>query len=416
VPGGPWNPSRREDGADGFLDKLGMTALRARPSKQRPDETGYRLPFAEEGSAMPPFTPGLRLSELFYREAVRPILDRSFPGLAHAAALLGHGSEVLGLDTARSTDHEWGPRLLLFLSEEDERRHAAAIRDALALRLPPTFRGHSTHFGPADDEGVSLPAATTGPVNHEVLVTTVPAFVADRLGVASYPVVDLLDWLVCSEQRLLEVTAGAVFHDGPGELTAARDAFRYYPDDLWRYLLASQWGRIGQQEAFVGRCGEVGDELGSALVTASLVRDLMRLGFLLERRYAPYAKWLGSAFARLAGAADLRPFLDGALAARSWRERERYLGDAYSVVAAMHNRLVLTDPLPTAVSPYHGRPFLVIHGERFAAAIRAGIRDPRVLALPPNVGSVDQFVDSTDVLSRAGRRPRLKAVFGGDAP
>ena len=366
---------------------------------------------------MPPFTPGLQLSECFYREAARPILDGSFPDLPHAAALLGHGSEVLGFDTARSTDHEWGPRLLLLLAEEDARRHAAAIGDLLAQRLPPEFLGYSTHFGPADDEGVSLPAAAPdGPINHKIVVTTVPAFIEDRLGVTTYPTVDLLDWLVCSEKGLLEVTGGAVFHDGPGALTAAREAFRYYPDDLWRYLLAAQWRRVSQQEAFVGRCGEVGDELGSALVAAALVRDLMRLCFLLERRYAPYAKWLGSAFARLACADELGPFLDGALAARSWHERERQLGGAYAVVAASHNRLGLSDPLPTAVSPYHGRPFLVIHGDRFADAIRARIRDPRVLALPPDVGSVDQFVDATDVLSYPERRRRLKAVYDWEGP
>ena len=279
--------------------------------------------------------------------------------------------------------------------------------------MPHRFRGYPTNFGPADDEGVSLLAATTaGPITHKVSVITVAAFVEDRLGIVAYPAVDLLDWLVCSEQRLLEVTAGAVFHDGPGELTAVRGRFAYYPRDVWLYLLAAQWARISQQEAFVGRCGEVGDELGSALVGAALVRDLIRLCFLIERRYAPYAKWLGSAFARLDCAAELGPLLDAALASRSWREREGHLGGAYAAVAAMHNRLGVTDPLPTEVTPYHGRPFRVIHGERFADAVRDGIADPRVRALPPDIGSVDQFVDSTDVLSNAERRRRLKAVYG----
>lgn len=54
---------------------------------------------------MPDFIPGLQLSEAFYREAVRPILDAAFPGLVYAAALIGNGSDVLGYDTPRSTDH-----------------------------------------------------------------------------------------------------------------------------------------------------------------------------------------------------------------------------------------------------------------------------------------------------------------------
>ena len=42
-----------------------------------------------------PFIKGLELSALFYREAVRPILDEHYPGLAHSAARLDFGSDVL---------------------------------------------------------------------------------------------------------------------------------------------------------------------------------------------------------------------------------------------------------------------------------------------------------------------------------
>jgi len=48
---------------------------------------------------MPEFIPGLELSHLFYWEVVRPLMDRYYPGLPHAAALIGPGSEVLGFDT-----------------------------------------------------------------------------------------------------------------------------------------------------------------------------------------------------------------------------------------------------------------------------------------------------------------------------
>ena len=59
---------------------------------------------------------GLELSRRFYWEAVRPLLDDYAPGLPHAAALIGPGSEVLGFDDLTSTDHHWGPRVLLFLA------------------------------------------------------------------------------------------------------------------------------------------------------------------------------------------------------------------------------------------------------------------------------------------------------------
>ncbi|WP_207922548.1 hypothetical protein [Micromonospora sp. KC606] len=58
------------------------------------------------------FMPGLQLCRAFYVEAVRPLLDEAYPGLRYAAARLGPGSEVLGFDTERSVDHDWGPRLV----------------------------------------------------------------------------------------------------------------------------------------------------------------------------------------------------------------------------------------------------------------------------------------------------------------
>ena len=139
-----------------------------------------------------------------------------------------------------------------------------------------------------------------------------------------------------------------------------------------------------------------------------LVRDLMRLCFLMERQYAPYIKWFGTAFAQLDCAAQLVPVFARVLAANSWQDREEHLAAAYELVAGMHNDLGITDPLPAQVSQYYTRPFLVIHADRFAFAIRAAITNEEVLALPGNLGSIDQFVDSTDALHYVNR---FKAVY-----
>jgi hypothetical protein len=335
------------------------------------------------------FTPGLRLAGEFYGQVVRPLLDQACPGLAYAAALVGPGSEVLGFDTERSTDHDWGPRLLLFLGDADAERQAAAAEEVLAERLPSAFGGYPVAFGVTRRPG--------RPARHRVEVTGLGSWLRGQLGFDPRDGVTVPDWLATPWQRLAEVTGGAVFRDDPGELTRARAVLSWYPDDLWRYVLRGQWQRIGQEEAFPGRCAEAGDELGSVVVTARLVRDLMRLWLLMSRRYPPYSKWLGRAFADVPGAGELAASLAGALAAAHWPERERHLVRAYETAAAAQNRLGLAETVDPSVRGYYDRPFRVIGAGRFADALTRAITDPVIRSLPL-AGTADQFLDSTDAL------------------
>ena len=161
----------------------------------------------------------------------------------------------------------------------------------------------------------------------------------------------------------------------------------------------------------MARCGEAGDELGSQILAARLARELMRLCFLIERTYAPYSKWFGTAFARLGCAATLVPIFTAALQAHSWQEREAHLTRAYEFAATIHNELGITAPLPAKVSLFHDRPYLVIHSDAFAEAIRQAIVDEEVRRLPPYIGSITQFVDSTDVLEYYDCFDRLKILY-----
>ncbi|MFI9586978.1 DUF4037 domain-containing protein [Streptomyces sp. NPDC052236] len=350
----------------------------------------------------PGFLTGLELSRIFYEEAVRPLLDKEYPGLAYAAARVGSGSEVLGFDTPRSADHEWGPRLNLFLGRDAASEQAADLHRLLAERLPKQVRGWPTHFRHHDnplDRVSGHMELTEGPVDHRVSVDDLAAWLGTQLGLHTETAAPTVrDWLWMPQQKLAETTGGAVFHDGLGTLTAVRERLAWYPDDVWRYLLACQWQRISQEEAFVGRCAEVGDDPGSAVVAGRLVRDLMRLCLLMERRYAPYSKWLGSAFARLPAAESLTPSLQGALAATAYPERERHLCDAYEIAGTLQNDTGLASAVDPSRRPYHSRPFLVLHAERFAQALTQTISDP-ALRNRPLYGGIDQWADNTDLLA-----------------
>lgn len=359
------------------------------------------------------FIPGLELSRRFYYELVRPLLDAHFAGLPHAAALIGYGSEVLGFDTQMSTDHAWAPRMQIFLRDEDEHL-AEPIRTMLAEKLPHEFLGYPLNTVPVDGEsGIFVMQAADGPVAHKVNPVTLSRFMDETLGWDISRPLGVADWLTISSQLLGTITAGAVHFDNVGELTALRAQLAWYPQDVWLYLLASGWQRIGQEQHLMPRAGFVGDEQGSALIGSRLVRDVMSLCFLMERRYAPYPKWFGSAFQRLACAPALTESLWRAQQAETWQAREAALVEAYEKLAAMHNALSLTKPLPASVGPFHGRPFRVIDAEVFANALIQQVSDPHIkrIAAKGLIGSIDQWSDNTDLRSHVHWRAALCKLY-----
>jgi hypothetical protein len=161
------------------------------------------------------------------------------------------------------------------------------------------------------------------------------------------------------------------------------------------------------------RAGFVGDELGSAIIGSRLVRDVMSLCFLMEKQYAPYPKWFGTAFKQLKCADQLLPVLLSAQQARTWQEREMALCEAYELLARMHNKLGLTEMLPETVSPFFGRPFKVIWGSAIAQALVDKITDPAVnrIASRPLIGSIDQFSDSTDLHAVGDWRAKIRELY-----
>lgn len=352
---------------------------------------------------MSDFITGCELSRRFYAELVQPLLAAHFPRLEYAAALLGPGSDVLGFDSPMSTDHDWGPRFWLLLKDQD-----LVLRDQidelLRHKLPVSFYGYP----------VSI-SAPSGPVlpDHRIVIDSLRNLVVAYLDYDIEREMTIADWLAISSQQLREMTTGAVHHDGIGELSALRARLRWYPRDVYLYLLAAGWHRIAQEEHLMPRAGFMGDELGSSLIGARLVRDAMNLCFLYEQHYAPYPKWFGTAFKQLACAAHFESLLQAVLQAQTWQERQSALCVVYSSLAELHNRSGLSEALDPTPRSFHERPFLVIWADRFADALIAQIRDPELLAIVNNglIGSIDQFSDSTDLRTHVRWRKPVRALY-----
>lgn len=305
---------------------------------------------------------------------------------------------MLGLDDEMSRDHDWGCRLTL-LVDGDDRDQVPRISRMLEEGLPERFGEFPVRF----------PVTWDSSVSHKVEVATVADFAASRLGVDPTGGLSVLDWLSMTGQSVLEVTAGPVFADRTHTLAAVRTLLAWYPPDVERYVLAAGWQRLCQSLPMVGRTAEAGDELGSRLLSAGLAGDLLWLAFALSRRWAPYAKWRGTAFRSLPVAARLGSLIETATAAPGWRERETALAAACEVLLGIQREHSQQAP-EFAVVPFFDRPYRTVDGA-VPEGLLSCITDPDVARLPPMVGSIEQWVDCTDVLASPGRRAALQTAY-----
>ena len=335
---------------------------------------------------------GVALAGRYYREVVAPLVAARWPGLPYAAARLGSGSDVLGLDDVASRDHDWGLRLTLLVPPGA----VGEVSEHLEAALPETYAGLPTRF-----------ATTWDPVvRHRVEVATAEAFVTSRLGLDASGDFDAIDWLGLTGQSLLEVTAGDVFTDTAGILTGLRRKLAWYPDSVWRYVLAADWIRLGEDLPLMSRTGQRGDELGSRVMSGRIVSTAMHLAFMLERRWPPYPKWLGTMLTRLSFADDLVPALTAVAAADQWRQRQEAVRTALVVLHRAQWATGLPTPETGMTEPFFDRPFLGIRGETVTLLLDE-VTDPLVLRLPPGVGAVEQWVDNVTVLTNPAARVEL---------
>jgi hypothetical protein len=341
---------------------------------------------------------GAEVSRAFHRDVVGPLLQRELPRLGYAAARLGSGSDVLGLDDATSRDHDWGLRLTVLVDEAD-RAAVRTVTELLAGSLPDQYRGLPVRFATTWDPATAPQAQ----------VATVGDFAASRLG--RNPLVGLssLDWLILTGQSVLEVVAGPVYADTTSELGPLRRSLAWYPPDIERYVVACGWQRVAQRMPFVGRTADTGQPLQSRLLSAELVSDLISLAFLLHRQWEPYEKWRETLFARLPCAADLAGPLHAAVAETGWAGREAALAAAIEVLAAAQRRAGLPAPA-TAVQQFWDRPYRT-PAAGLSDLLLAEITDPELTRLGVRAGRVDQWADNVDVLASPGRRTALAAVY-----
>jgi hypothetical protein len=343
------------------------------------------------------FIPGIELNEGFYIDIVKPLLDREFPELKYTASLIGYGSDVLGYDNRTSMDHNWGPRLQIFLSENDFEVLSGSLTKLFQYNLPFEYKGFPTNYtAPRYDQTQSMESTTKYPVNHQIEVHTLSSYLNQYLGVENVAGITLREWLSFTDINLLEITRGEVFHDGLGELKSIREKLSFYPFEIWLLRLAALWRCIENEEPFVGRCKENNDFLGVKTISARLINYIMKICFYLEKEYIPYSKWIGTAFKRLKSYPAVEPYLKRVLCENDPKKIENYLGAAYEIIVELHNERTDLPRLNNKIQYFFGRPYKVIFAETIVQKLNEAIKDKYLKDINIDEVGLDIKLDSID--------------------
>lgn len=224
---------------------------------------------------------GLDLAEAYYRDIGASMIRERFGAYAEriATGLAGPGSECFGFDDEISRDHDWGPGFCLWLTDDDDKVIGKALQSAYE-KLPAVFQG----FGPRQ--------ASPGEEWREGVARTNAFFL--RFTGLHQPPATLQEWLRIPEHALATCTNGKIFSDPLGDFTRWRDALlNYYPEDIRLKKIASLCITIAQTGQYNFSRSVKRNEVYSAAYSAlKFATDAISLVFLLNRRYAPFYKWL----------------------------------------------------------------------------------------------------------------------------
>ncbi len=265
-------------------------------------EKAARLQAQEQGAAAgrtfgedPESVGGLELCRGYYETFGKPMIEERFSEYADkiAVGLVGEGSDCFGYDDAHSRDHDWGPELCLWVTEETYEKIGEELEKAYE-ELPDEFRGQKRTSSPQ------------GQGRRGVM--TISGFYRRLLQAGRY---EDIDWRQVTDASLAAAVNGEVFRDDEGIFTAFRERLKQgYPEEI-RYLkLADSAARFAQAGEYnYRRMRERGDELTAQVMWADGVREAMKLQHYIEGCYPPHDKWLRRSLRTLKGGPELERLL-----------------------------------------------------------------------------------------------------------
>lgn len=255
------------------------------------------------------FKNGMDLCEAFYEEFGKPMIHQKFPEYEHmiATGLVGEGSECFGFDDQVSRDHDFGPGFCLWLTDPIYDEIGEELQRAYD-ELPSTYMG-VTRF-------------TTLKAQKRVGVFRIGDFYESLIGLRDIPTTQN-QWLFLDDYRLATAVNGKVFQDELGEFSRIRKGIQaYYPEEVRIKKIARQAALMAQsgQYNYLRMYGR-GERVTAAIALSEFMKHTMAMVYLLNRRYAPFYKWMHKGMEGLPVLPEIRDILSALAELKTGDER-----------------------------------------------------------------------------------------------
>ncbi len=232
---------------------------------------------------------GLELSEKYYITYGSRMITEQFSDIRDqiAVGLAGQGSECLGFDDEVSMDHDYGPSFCIWLPRDIYAGYGAAMQEAYQ-KLPQEFMGFSGRMEEAQGKG-------------RVGVLCLEDFYESLIGRSTVPST-VQEWLSMDEHALATATNGKVFADYLGKFSKIREGLlTYYPREVWIRRMVHSMAKAAQAGQYnYARAMKRGERVAAEIALTEFIQQIMQLVYLLNRKYAPFYKWMHRGMKELA--------------------------------------------------------------------------------------------------------------------
>lgn len=242
---------------------------------------------------------GLELSEKYYEAYGRQMLETQFPQIIDqiAVGLVGQGSECFGFDDEISMDHDYGPSFCIWLPRKVYNKYGIQMQIAYEA-LPQEFMGYAGRVTQEQGQG-------------RVGVLCLEDFYRGILGRETVPLTNQ-EWLDVPEENLATATNGKIFNDWLGQFSKMREnLLKYYPREVWIQRLVQSMAKAAQSGQYnYARAMKRGERIAAEIALTEFIKESMRIVYLLNKKYAPYYKWMHRGMKDLAVGAEIGDMLN----------------------------------------------------------------------------------------------------------